>query len=171
MSNAVTKPWTQEQFLDWAVTQDTRYEVDGIRPIAMNGGNADHELICQNITIALRARLRGTGCSAFGPTFGIITLGGKIRFPDALITCTKIPGTDRIAPNPVIVFEVVSPSSGRDDRVIKLREYQGVESIRRCVIVDSASVVVTVLEKLPDGTWRDSGLKEDDVLALPEVGI
>jgi Uma2 family endonuclease len=171
MSSAATKPWTQEQFLDWVETQDGRYEFDGFRPVAMHGGNANHERICQNIHFALRSRLRGTGCSSFGPTFGITTTGTSIRYPDALITCTKFPGTDRLAPYPVIVFEVISPTSGREDRVVKLREYQGVASIRRYVILESTSAAVTVLERLPDGAWKDIGLTEEDTLALPEVGL
>ncbi len=39
------------------------------------------------------------------------------------------------------------------------------------MIVDSAGVAVTVIEKQRDDTWRDSGLKERDTLALPEVGL
>src|SRR5450432_2106653 len=113
MNVALTFPWTAEQFLKWVGTQEGRYEFDGVRPVAMTGGSANHSRILTNIHVALRSRLRGTGCSHFGPDLGVRTIGERVRFPDALITCTKFPGTERLAPDAVIVFEVLSPDSGR----------------------------------------------------------
>jgi Uma2 family endonuclease len=75
-------------------------------------------------------------------------------------------------PNPVVVFEVVSASSVRTDRVVKLREYQAVPSIRRYVIVEPDAVAVTVFARDHEGeAFRATGLAEDDVLPLPEIGI
>ena len=54
-----------------------------------------------------------------------------MRCPDALITRTKPPGADLLVPDPVAVFEVLSPSSGQVDRIVKVREYAAVPSIRR----------------------------------------
>jgi hypothetical protein len=31
------KPWTEEQFLNWAGSQEGRYEFDGVQPVAMTG--------------------------------------------------------------------------------------------------------------------------------------
>ncbi len=46
---------------------ETVQEVDGQRPVAMTGGTARHSRITINIHTALRARLRGTRCSHYGP--------------------------------------------------------------------------------------------------------
>jgi Uma2 family endonuclease len=144
---AVVYPRTAEQFLDWVGTQEERYEFDGVRPVAMTGGSADHSRIAQNMYAALRSRLRGTGCSHFGPDLGVRTIGEAVRFPDALITCTKFPGTDRLAPEVVVVFEVLSPESGRRDRIEKVREYAAVASIRRYVIVEATCKGLFVLHR------------------------
>ena len=53
---------TRDQFLDWAAAQGERYEFDGFEPVAMTGGNLNHNQIAINILIALRARLIGAGC-------------------------------------------------------------------------------------------------------------
>jgi Uma2 family endonuclease len=108
MNVALSKPWTADQFLAWAARQEERYEFDGIRPVAMTGGTANHSRITTNIHAALRSRLRGTPCSYFGPDLGVRTAGDKVRYPDALITCAKFPGTEQIAPDVVVVFEVLS---------------------------------------------------------------
>src|ERR1019366_4941164 len=100
--------------------------------------------IAQNISFALRMRLKGTGCETLGPDAGVATIGDAVRYPDALVTCTKGPGTDRVVPGVVVVFEVLSPTSGRTDRIDKLREYQAVPSIRRYIILEHTSVGLAV---------------------------
>jgi Uma2 family endonuclease len=113
----------------------------------MTDGTSDHNRIAHNIHAALRTRLRGTRCSCFGPDLGVRTIGKSVRFPDALVTCTKFPGTERLAPDVVVVFEVVSPNSGRHDRIEKVREYAAVASIRRYVIVEAAGKGLFVMHR------------------------
>jgi Uma2 family endonuclease len=122
MNVALAYPWTAEQFLDLVGNQEGRYEFDGERVVDMTGGSANRSRIQTNIHVALRSRLRGTGCSHFVPDLGVRTIGESVRFPDALITCTKFPGTERLAPDAVVVFEVLSPDSGRRVRIEKVRE-------------------------------------------------
>lgn len=172
MNVALQKPWTPARFLAWAEAQDEPYEFDGIRPVAMTGGNARHNRITTNIHAALRSRLRGTPCSYYGPDLGVQTVGSKIRYPDALITCTKFRDTEKLAPNVIVVFEVVSPTSGGLDRIEKVREYQGVLSILRYVIVESSAAGVQVLHRdSGESPWTMQALIKDEVLDLPEIGI
>jgi Uma2 family endonuclease len=172
MSIALTKPWTVEQFLAWAAHQEARYEFDGRRPVAMTGGSANHSRITLNIHGALRTRLRGTPCSSFGPDLGLRTIGNAIRYPDALVTCTKFAGTERLAPDPVVVFEVLSADSGRRDRIEKVREYAAVASILYHVIVESSSSGLLVLHRQQgDAAFTALTLTSDDILSLPEIGV
>jgi Uma2 family endonuclease len=172
MSILFRKPWTQEQFFNWAEAQDAPYEFDGVQPVAMTGGNAGHSLITRNVHAALRARLRGSGCRPLGPDAGVQTVGTAVRYPDALVTCSKFELTDRTIPGVVVVFEVLSPTSGRMDRIVKVREYAAVPSIRRYVILESTGVGLTVRERAtPDEAWRTTVLTSGDVLGLPEIGV
>jgi Uma2 family endonuclease len=117
---------TREAFFLWAEAQDERYEFDGFAPVAMGGGSNRHSRIVQNTSFALRMRLNGSGCEAFGPDAGLGTIAEAVRYPDAMITCEKARGEDHVVPGVVVVFEVISPSSGYVDRVVKLREYKAV---------------------------------------------
>jgi hypothetical protein len=56
MNLALTLPWTVEQFLYWAETQEGRFEFDGFQPVAMTVGTARHNRITLNIHVALRSR-------------------------------------------------------------------------------------------------------------------
>ncbi len=173
MNIALREPrMTRQEFFDWAQTQDTRYEFDGFQPVAMTGGTVRHSQITQNIHFALRTRLRGTGCRPLGPDAGVATIGDTVRYPDALITCIAVPDTAYLVPGAVVVFEVLSPTSGRTDRIVKVREYRTVSSIQRYVIVEHSSVGLTVFERASgDNGWAATTLTGDDTLRMPEIGI
>jgi Uma2 family endonuclease len=96
---------------------------------------------------------------------------GADRYPDALITCTKFSQLSRLAPDVKVVFEVLSPESGRRDRITKMREYAAVPSIRRYVIVEFESQGLQVLHRQNAGdAWTLLPLVEGEVLPLPEIG-
>lgn len=172
MTLALRKIMTQQEFFDWAETQDAPYEFDGFQPVAMTGGTLGHSCVTRNVNFQLTSRLRGKTCESLGPDAGVATVGDTVRYPDAVVTCTKFNARDRLVPNPVIVIEVVSPSSVRMDRITKLREYQAVPTIRRYVIVEPDAMAVTVLSRdQANEAFRAAGLTEGDTLHLPEVGI
>jgi Uma2 family endonuclease len=69
------------------------------------------------------------------------------------------------------VIKVISPILGRTDRIVKVRGYAAVPSILRYVIVESASIVLTVLERpTGDQKWTLTTLMADDTMGLPEIG-
>ena len=172
MSVTLRKPvMTQDEFFDWAEAQDERYEFDGFQPVAMTGGTANHSRIIRNLLVTLDRLLRGGSCEPLGPDAGITTVGATVRYPDAIVSCTKSPGQARTILDVVVVFEVISPSSARMDRIVKLREYHAVPSIRRYVIVEQDSIGLTVFARQHDEPWTASVLTDGDVLALPEIGI
>ncbi|HEY1926281.1 MAG TPA: Uma2 family endonuclease, partial [Caulobacteraceae bacterium] len=107
MNVPLRKPWTQEEFFAWAETQETRYEFDGFQPVAMTGGFNNASAIGVNLVSVLRGRLRGSGCRPLGPDAGVETVNQAVRYPDALITCTKFDGTAKTVPGVLVVFEVV----------------------------------------------------------------
>ena len=172
MTVALRRAWTQEEFLDWAERQDGRFEFDGAGPVAMVGGTNDHSAIALNIGSGLRTRLRGTGCRVFGESAAVETANGGLRYPDVSVTCSAVEGTARKVNCVVVVFEVVSPSSGRMDHYTKVGEYAGVASILRYVIVESTAAAILVMSRSAAGeNFTAMPLQAGDVLALPEIGV
>jgi Uma2 family endonuclease len=164
--------WTPELFLDWAVAQGGRYEFDGTEPVAMTGGTVNHGLVMRNLHRLLEASLHGSPFIALGPDVGVETGEGRIRYPDALVTCAELTGTARTVPGVMAVFEIVSPGSERVDRLLKLREYCAVPSILHYVIIESTTRGATSLRRGEDGSdWVAVALTEADTLAIPEIGV
>jgi len=160
---------TLEAFLAWERRQELRYEFDGIRPIAMTGGTMAHSVIATNLVRALEDRLRGTPCRAFRGDLKIIT-AGKTRYPDAIVTCSPVAEDADIVPAPVVVFEVLSSSTARTDRITKNEEYRATPSIRRYVMLEQAAVAATVFVRAGED-WVGHVVTGPIDLDLPEIGI
>lgn len=169
MSAAVQRSMTLGEFLDWEERQELRYEFDGSQPEAMTGGTLRHEAIGTTLRALLYARLHGSACRPWGPN-SKIEVQGRIRYPDALVSCTDGRADDTIIPAPVVVFESLSPTTSRTDRIEKLREYQATPSIQRYVILEQDSVAAMVFSRQGD-EWIGHALTETDVLRMPEIGI
>ena len=172
MNAPFRKIWTQEEFFAWEGHAEGRYEFDGLEPVAMTGGTFGHSLIMGNLHAALRRALRDTGCRMPGPDAGIATVGKAVRYPDALVTCARVPMGALTVPDVVAVFEVVSPGSSRMDRIVKVREYAAVPTILHYVILESTGAGLTVFGRT-EGTaaWTASTLLSEDSLRLSDLGI
>src|SRR4051812_45985267 len=128
MNLPLHQSWTQDQFFTWAAAQEGRYEFDGFRPVSITGGTVNHAIITRSLHRALDRRLRGSLCQPLGPDAGVVTLDAAVRYPDALVTCATLDGEALTVPGVVVVFEVLSSSTSRTDRIIKVREYAAVAS-------------------------------------------
>jgi Uma2 family endonuclease len=164
-----TTPMTVAEFLAWEETQELRWEFDGFAPVAMTGGTVAHEIIQNNLVIALSARLRGTPCRAFGSNLKI-RVAERIRYPDAFVACTPLNPRDTVCTDPVVVFEVLSASTARIDRVEKMHEYWGTPSIKRYVLIEQDAISAMSFVR-GERSWSGPVLWPGDMLALPEIGI
>ena len=169
MNVALRRPMTVDEFLAWERRQELRYEFDGVRPVAMNGGTVAHSMIATNLVETLRGRLRGKPCRAFRGDLKVI-VAGRVRYPDAMVTCTAVRSDADVIPDPVVVFEVLSASTAVVDRIEKNGEYRGTESIQRYVMLEQTRQAATVFVR--DGAeWLGQLVEGDEVLAMPEIGI
>ncbi len=67
---------------------------------------------------------------------------------------------------------MLSPTTGRIDRIVKLREYRAVPSIRRYIIIEYGGIDLTGPERAAgDADWTASAPTADDTLRLAEIGI
>jgi Uma2 family endonuclease len=169
MTAVLHRPMTLAEFLAWEERQALRWEFDGFQPVAMTGGTAAHEMIVGNLWSALKQRLGGKPCQAFGSNLKIQVMG-RIRYPDAFVVCSPVAPRQTVITDPVVVFEVLSEGTSRIDRFVKLVEYQATPSIRRYVMLEQDLAAVTALARKGD-EWINTTLTEGDTLELPEIGV
>ncbi len=160
---------TTEEFLAWERVQPERHEFDGIQPVAMTGGTPAHARTAARLIVALGTRLKPP-CEVFTGDLKVLTSSGtRVRYPDATVACGGLDDESDVT-EPVVVFEVMSPSSVLTDRRVKPREYAAVPSILACVVLDQAEPEALVFRRAEN--WRETVLRGPDaVLALPEIGV
>ena len=169
MDVVLRKSMSVEQFLKWEERQELRYEFDGFQPVAMTGGTSEHSAIQRNLLIALGTRLRGKPCQVHGSELKIAA-AESIRYPDAFVVCTPIPRGAAVVSDPVVVFEVLSPSTATTDRIVKNQEYRDTPSVQRYVMLEQDQQAATVFTRAGDD-WVGHVISGDVLLAMPEIGI
>jgi Uma2 family endonuclease len=138
--------FTADEFIAWALQQPTgRFELESGAVVAMAPERADHATAKGNAFMALRSAIRARGliCQAFPDGMSVRINDRTVYEPDALVRCgPHLPGDAIEANDPVIIVEVVSPSSRGVDRGVKLAGYFSLPSVRHYLIVDVDKRVV-----------------------------
>ena len=168
--SALPKPMTLDDFVAWEERQELRYEYDGIDARAMTGGTETHAVIQANLIGALIAALRGKPCRVIGSELKVRT-ASSLRYPDALIVCGPPEPKSTFARDPVVIFEILSPSSARLDLGAKNAEYQTLASLGRYVVLHQTQAAAEVFARDSEGEWTYAFLDAQGVLDMPEVGI
>jgi len=169
MNLALHQPMTLAEFLDWEQRQELRYEFDGFQPAAMTGGTFAHARIQANLTASLTSRLRGTPCSFVGIDLKI-EVAGRIRYPDGFVLCSPTANTNTVIQTPVVIFEIISPSTSTIDRIVKNQEYRATFSVQRYVILEQDRIAATVFARV-ESDWIGHILVGEDVLSMPEIAV
>lgn len=165
--NVIVRPGVSlAEFLAWERAQPQRYEFDGIQPVPMTGGTVAHARLVRRLVAALERRLP-PGHEAFGGDLKVVSADGRVRYPDALVLRGEAPdGTDMV--EPVVVFEVTSPSSALTDLRVKPRDYAASHGIQAYVILpQDGTDGVTVLRRAAG--WASE--TATGALDLPEIGV
>ncbi|MCQ0986995.1 Uma2 family endonuclease [Jiella marina] len=172
MSLSDYQPWTVADFFSWQQDQEERYELVGGFPKLQPFRRMGHNLIVTNVLTSLVDLLRKTPFRPFSANIGVETFPGQIRRPDAGVDCGAFDPDGYLAAEPVVVFEVLSPSTRDFDRLRKVEEYKGVSSMRHIVVVEPEGPQVLVWSREEQGEWSVeiiTGLEAS--LPLPALAI
>lgn len=162
---------TTEEFLVWQQSRDERYEfIDGA-PRAMTVASHTHDMITVNILRELSVGLRGKPCRVATSDIAVRIPNGNLRRPDVLVECSA--RTDgMVAHEPVVIVEVLSPSTRVLDQTVKFIEYKALTSLTAYVLVQQERPDISIYRRQDDGVWTFevvSGL--DGVVSLDTIGV
>jgi Uma2 family endonuclease len=130
---------TVDEYLAWAEQQPGRFELLDGAVIAMSPEGAGHAERKAAVHAALLAaiRARGLACHAL-PDGMTVRIDERTAYePDALVYCgTKLQPSAVEVPRPIVVVEVLSPSTRHIDLSAKLADYFRPPNIAHYLIVD-----------------------------------
>ena len=157
---------SKAEFLAWEEQQEPRFEYDGEDVIEVNGGLLDHSAIIFQLNRLLYDRLIGSPFMVWAQV-RVETRPGY-RYPDLSVGLRRDGGRKRLLADPIVLFEVLPPSTSNADFGRKRVEYRDLPSVRRYVVVEGERVAA---QAFVNGELVGLAKGSDAVLALPEIGV
>lgn len=112
--------------------------------IGRSGSNLSHNLITGNIVAGLYTRLGKNGCFIFANEMRVsIPSANSYFYPDVGVVCEEPRFEDDVFDillNPIVVVEVLSPSTEAYDRGDKFAHYRQLESLQEYILVSQDKV-------------------------------
>lgn len=139
-------PMTKAEFLRWVQRQERRHELVAGRAVMHPGSTHRHALLATRFVVAFSTRLDVEQWSVSTAEFGV-EAGEGIRYPDVLIASADIEATAMATDRPVVIVEILSPSSVGTDMTEKLAEYTSLPSLQSYIVASQDEAIVWVWQR------------------------
>jgi Uma2 family endonuclease len=143
---------SEEEYLSMERNASFKSEFFNGQVYAMSGASIAHNNISGNIYAAVHAFLKNKTCRPYNSDQRIkIPTWPSFLYPDMSVACgnPEIIDKDNIA-NPVIIVEVLSPSTEEYDRTVKFGQYRQIASLKDYVLVSTKTKSVTKFQRAGD---------------------
>jgi Uma2 family endonuclease len=164
---------TAAEFLAWDETQTVKHEFMRGEVFLVTGVADRHNTVAGNLYIALRQHLRGSPCRAYASDVKLrVEPADCFYYPDLMVTCSETDLADRlIKREPVLVVEVLSPSTAAFDRGDKFADYRLLPTLAEYLLVDVDRQRCDLYRKGADGLWVLHPVGSGEPLALASVDL
>jgi Uma2 family endonuclease len=153
MASPAPKRMTLAEFLEWDDGTDRRYELLDGMPVMMAPTLEAHGELAVALGAEIRARLKPP-CRVLSEAGIVIPERANTYYvADLAVTCAPREPGRRMVIEPVLIVEVLSPSTSQVDRWRKVADYRTLPSVREILVLFSDERRVEVQRRTPDG-WR-----------------
>jgi Uma2 family endonuclease len=167
--NAMTQPvMTLDAFLAWENEQTGKHEFYRGEVFAMVGAKRSHGRVVSNLNRRLSEALDGSPCQVFTEGMKLQVADDTIFYPDVFVTCDKADlATDMVFRAPLLVVEVLSPSTQAYDLGVKFALYRRLASLKEYLVIDPESKRVEAFRRGSDNLWVLHDMTDSAELLLP----
>jgi Uma2 family endonuclease len=141
----------------------------------MAGGTRAHARVQANFMRELGNRLRGSGCRPYGSDMAIRIDDYSVRYPDVSVVCGDLanPADDKkkAFDAPVVIIEILFPSTAACDQDVKLRAYQSLASVDTILFADPDSERCRIVQRIGPHGWRDERFDHAVDVEMPALKI
>ncbi|NBC31750.1 MAG: hypothetical protein GVY13_03635 [Alphaproteobacteria bacterium] len=155
MADAALKPMTAEEFFAWCPNDDRRWELHDGRPVAMAPPSRAHRIIAFNLSKVLADALSTRPACLIEQGGGVMPTDRTDTYyeADVTVSCSPHEPGQLYTPEPVLVMEILSPSTEREDRRTKLPDYRRMPSVMEVVLIDQTRPRVEVHRRTGNDAW------------------
>ena len=148
--------WSADEYLAWESEQPTKFELIDHYIVAMSGASEAHNIIAAAITALLYFRLRKKPCKVYAADMRVqAERESSYTYPDVVVVCGEPRFRDDTKPetlqNPMLIFEVLSPSTEAIDRSMKFNSYLRLPSLEGYFLVSQDKPRVECYTRQADG--------------------
>jgi Uma2 family endonuclease len=170
-SSAQLPNLTVAEYLEGELHSPVKHEYVAGQVFTMAGTSLGHNTLATNIHGLLREALRGGPCRAFVADIKVhVERANAFYYPDVVVTCDPVNPKDHVIARPVLIVEVLSPSTEKIDQREKLLAYRKVDSLREYVLVDQDTREVTVYRLGEQGQWWQDVYGAEGSVHLASIG-
>jgi Uma2 family endonuclease len=165
-----------EDYLTFERKSEFRHEYYRGEIFQMSGASREHNVIVFNLANQIGSQLRGKNCEGYANDMRVfMPVTGLYTYPDVVVVCGEpefLDGEFDTLLNPVVLIEVLSPSTADYDRGKKFWHYQSIESLREYLLIAQDEIKIEHLIKQADGRWdvREYNSLETEI-ELPSIEI
>jgi Uma2 family endonuclease len=146
-----------EEYLKIERAAEFRSEYFNGRMHAMAGGSHKQAIIIGNLVSALHNELSKRRCLVTSSDLRVrVDPGGLYTYPDVVVVCGEPKYADNQRDtllNPVLIVEVLSPSTEAYDRGFKSAQYRTMESLQEYALVSQMEPRIEVFRRQAEGGW------------------
>jgi Uma2 family endonuclease len=152
--------YTVEEYLHFEEASPDKHEYYRGEIFLMAGGTYNHNIVAGNVVGELRNALiqKSKDCDVSGSDMRIaIPQEEFYSYGDAIIVCGEpqfVQDRQDLINNPVLIVEVLSPSTKKHDRTTKFELYKRLESFEHYLLVDPEQVHIEYRWKSDNAKWK-----------------
>ena len=168
--------YTLEEYLDMEEKSAERHAFHNGKIIKMAGGTIKHNRVCRNILSILDQEL-GQDYEAFGSDQKIYIPKYNFYFyPDAVVVSEEpiVTAKGYAITNPILIVEVLSPSTEEYDRGKKFIDYTSIPSFKEYVLIRQDAPEIQTFFREEHDLWRKTeteGLEQSVFLKSLNISI
>jgi Uma2 family endonuclease len=173
MSEAAVKRMTVAEFIRWEDGTDTRYELLAGFPVAMAPPAPAHGFLAARLCARIEGALQSRRPCMVQIEAGIARpdRNDTCYVADLAVTCKPPQRGSQLIADPVLIVEVLSPTTGLHDRQTKVADYRRIASVEEILLIDSASIFAEVLRREGDRWITEIVRGPEATLALTSIGM
>lgn len=175
MGQAEHKPrYTAAEYLALEAQSEVRHEFFEGEIFVMAGESIAHNLLALNISFALRQSLRGRGCRVLVEGVQLAVQENRhYTYPDVMVSCDPEDQREtRMLRHPVLLVEVLSPSTAAYDRALKFKKYKELPSLQHYLLISQHYWLVEWFRRGDNNEWSYTALTETtDILTIPALNL
>ena len=176
MAVPATIATSPQEYLAFERVSKQKHEYFQGKLVAMAGASLIHNRLVANLLGEIREALKNKPCEILPSDIRVSTPSREsYMYPDAVIVCGQPEMEDDkfdTLENPVVIFEILSPSTEDHDRGRKFFFYRQIPSFKEYILVDSTKSFVEISRREENGAWKFETISDPDgQLFISSIGI